>query len=51
MERLTTAAIVAGIFYLWVNALADNPREIQKFRNQMNSIVSDVYNAAKRAVS
>ena len=51
MERLTTWAIVAAIFYFWVNALADNPREIEKFRTQMNAIVGKAYDAAKRAVS
>ena len=51
MERLTTGAIVAGIFYLWVNALADNPREIEKFRKQMNSIVTQGFDAVKKAVS
>jgi hypothetical protein len=39
MERAKTWAIAAVIFYFWLNAMANNPKEIEYVRQQMNSVV------------
>jgi hypothetical protein len=50
MEKIKTWGIAAVIFYFFINALADNPREVAKFRSQMNSFVVTTYKKVKRAL-
>lgn len=51
MEKMKFWAIAAVIFYFWINALANNPHKIERFRKQMNAIVDQGVSAAKKAVS
>jgi hypothetical protein len=45
MERLKVGAIGAIIFYFWLNGMADNPKEVEQVRQQMNSIVEKGWKA------
>ncbi len=51
MEKAKLWAVWAVIFYFVINGIADNPQEIRKFRQQMNSFVDKGINMAKKAVS
>ena len=47
-NKILLAAIWVVLFYVLVNGLADNPGEVQRFRQQMNSFVGNVTERVKR---
>ena len=47
-NKILLGAIWAVLFYILVNGLADNPKEVQRFRQQMNSFVDNVTERVKR---
>ena len=50
MEKLKIGAIWVVIMYFWVNAMADNPKEIEYVRQQMNAVVVGGYEMIRKAV-
>ncbi len=51
MKKIGQWIITIAIFYFWINAMADNPREVEAFRRQMNSFVDKGIDAARRLIS
>ena len=51
MRKIAHWALALTIFYFWVNGLADNPEEVEAFRQQMNAIVDKGMSAIKGATS
>ena len=49
MRKIAHWALALTIFYFWVNGLADNPDEVEAFRQQMNAIVDKGISAIKGA--
>ena len=48
MEKVKVWAIFAVLFYITVNGIANHPKEIRKFRREMNSLVGTVIERVKR---
>ena len=48
MEKLKGWALFAVVFYFTVNGIANHPKEIRKFRREMNSVVNTVIERVKR---
>lgn len=51
MRKAAQWALAAVIFYFWVNGLADNPEEVEAFRQQMNAVVDKGVSIFKGAIS
>jgi|TARA_Y100000310_G_scaffold273623_1_gene289163 hypothetical protein len=48
MEKFKGWALFAVVFYFTVNGIANHPKEIRKFRREMNSVVNTVIERVKR---
>jgi hypothetical protein len=48
MENFKGWALFAVVFYFTVNGIANHPKEIRKFRREMNSVVNTVIERVKR---
>jgi hypothetical protein len=50
MEKVKIGAIWVVIMYFWINAMADNPKEIEYVRQQMNAVAAEGYEMIRKAV-
>ena len=48
MENFKGWALFAVVFYFTINGIANHPKEIRKFRREMNSVVNTVIERVKR---
>ncbi len=51
MRTVAHWAVALTIFYFWVNAMANNPKKIETFRQEMNALVDKGMTVLKEAVS
>ena len=51
MKKAAQWLFTLVVFYFWINAMADNPQEVEDFRRQMNSLVDDARAAARELLS
>jgi hypothetical protein len=50
VEKLKIGAIWVVVMYFWINAMADNPKEIEYVRQQMNAVVEEGHKMIRKAV-